>query len=498
MRVLPIRVRLTIWYTVAIAATLLSIGFVSLWMVHRAIDEVETSELRQRARSVERYIESRPPDESLTQLRSEITDAFRNSHGNKWLEVIDERANWIYRSPHVANVYPTLVLPQQLPPEERYFYYTAESLHVRALIKPITVRGVRYTVQTGLTLTEALVALSDFRVHLIVLLALGLLFASLGGHLMSRKALNPVATLAAEARRINECHLDIRLPVPEAKDELSDLSHTLNRMLERIDKAFASIRAFTGNASHELRTPISLMRAEIDVALYRSRTESEYEAILQRLHEETITMTSMLENLLSLARADGGAETVALAPISVTHLLRKVEQEWTKVMREAGLDFHVVTPKADLLALGEVLSIQRLLSILLENARKYTMEGSVTMCAEVREDRIVFSVIDTGIGIADEDRARIFERFVRVVATCHPTPSGSGLGLALAKWIAERHSTEIVVASELGRGSCFSFGLELMPASEKRLTELSQAPLKSNLVREQKFHPRKGPNAISF
>ena len=114
-----------------------------------------------------------------------------------------------------------------------------------------------------------------------------ILLAAVGGHFMSRKALRPVAALAAEARSINDRNLDTRLPVPAAKDEISDLSLTLNQMLERIDKAFASVRTFTGNASHELRTPISLLRTEIEVALYRPRDAEEYRQVLCRLHEET-------------------------------------------------------------------------------------------------------------------------------------------------------------------------------------------------------------------
>lgn len=142
----------------------------------------------------------------------------------------------------------------------------------------------------------------------------------------SRKALKPIAILAGETRRINERNLEMRLPESDTRDEISDLSRTLNQMLERIDKAFVSVRTFTGNASHELRTPISLLRAEIEVALYRPRDSDEYRAILHRLHEETVRMTSLVENLLSLARADGGAETVMLSPIRVETLFRQVAE----------------------------------------------------------------------------------------------------------------------------------------------------------------------------
>ncbi len=461
MRSLPIRVRLTLWYSLAVAVTMFSIGCASLWMVHRAIDDLESEELQQRVRSVRRFIESRPPGETRAQLHDVITATYNVSHGNKWLQVIDEQGNWIYRSPHVAAAYPTLALPQQAPAAGSYFTYHAESISVRALIEPINVHGARYTVQTGLTLTKTMAVLSNFRVQLFLLTTIGLIVSSLAGYFMSRRALNPIAAIAAEARRINDRNLDIRLPVSSASDEISDMSRTLNQMLERIDNAFASVRAFTGNASHELRTPISLLRTEIEVALIRPRDAAEYRAVLGRLQGETVNMTSLTENLLSLARADGGAESIALAPVSVDALLRQVAGTWNSVMNQAMLDFHIDCPQAGLVLLGDSNGILRLLSILLENASKYTPPGgSVTLSANVAESEIVLSVRDTGIGISDENQSLIFDRFFRAASVGDTAPAGSGLGLAIGKWIAERHGTKLRVESKPGTGSCFSFTLE--------------------------------------
>jgi len=444
---LPIRVRLTLWYSLAIAATMFSIGFASLWMVHHAIDDLENEELQQRVRSVRRFIESRPAGETSAQLHDAITAAYNVSHGNKWLQVIDEHGDWVYRSPHVAAAYPTLALPQQATVEEHYFTYKAESVPVRALIEPISIHGVHYTVQTGLTLTKTMAALTNFRIQLLLLTTIGLFVSSIAGHFMSHRALKPVAALAIEARNINDRNLDIRLPVPNAKDEISDLSHTLNLMLERIDKAFASVRTFTGNASHELRTPISLLRTEIEVAMIRPRSTSEYRAILGHLHEETVRMTSLVENLLSLARVDGGAEIIALAPIRVDDLFRQAADTWKSAMDHALLDFHVEIESNDLALLGDKYLIPHLLSILLENASKYTPPGgSVKLHAVAVENRVDLYVQDTGIGIAAEHLARIFDRFYRVAPAGDSIQTGSGSNLR--------------VESEPGRGSCFSFSLE--------------------------------------
>jgi signal transduction histidine kinase len=232
-------------------------------------------------------------------------------------------------------------------------------------------------------------------------------------------------------------------------------------MLERIGKAFASVRAFTGDASHELRTPISLLRAEIEVALFRPRDGEEYRAVLGRLLDETVKMTSLVENLLFLARADGGAESLALAPIRIDALFRQVADTWQSAMSQAMLDFHVDCPRPDLVLVCNAQGVLRLLSILIENAVKYTPPGgAVTMRAMPASDRIDLSVQDTGIGIAAEHQVRIFDRFYRVAANRDTVPAGSGLGLALGRWIAERHGTELRVESEPGTGSRFSFSLQ--------------------------------------
>jgi hypothetical protein len=132
IRRLPLRVRLTLWYSLVFATALFAIGLTSLWMVHRAIDSLEQNELQQRVRSVRRFLEARPAHEDPAQLRAAITADYDVSHGNKWLQVIDQNGDWIYRSPHVAAVYPTLVLPQSAPAAGSYFAYTADSIHVRA------------------------------------------------------------------------------------------------------------------------------------------------------------------------------------------------------------------------------------------------------------------------------------------------------------------------------------------------------------------------------
>jgi len=465
MRSLPIRVRLTLWYFAMFATAAVLLCAASLWMLERNVDKSEYQELQERAEDVQLLLSHADPALDAQRLSDEFSAIYNLKDDGKYLQVRDERGNWLFRSKRMIAENPELPAPAQLPAGGLIANFHQGTRYVRVLAYPITARGTRYSVQTGLALNKSLVLVANFRTSLLLLAPIVILLAAVGGHFMSRKALQPVAELATQARRINDRNLDIRLPVPGATDEISDLSRTLNQMLERIDKAFASVRTFTGNASHELRTPISLLRTEIEVALYRPRGSQEYRDILGRLHAETVRMTTLVENLLSLARADGGAETITLAPIRVEAIFDQMSEVWNPAMKKAMLDFRVETPGESMLALGDKQGVARLLSILLENSSKYTPPGgAVRLCAAREGERIAISVEDTGMGIAPEHLERVFDRFYRASFASESVPEGSGLGLSLAKWIAERHGTQLSVRSTVGKGSRFSFSLECASA----------------------------------
>jgi heavy metal sensor kinase len=477
MQRLPIRIRLLLWYFAMFASAAALLSATSLWMLHRSLEVTEYHDLQERAEDVQLVLAHEDPAQSIDALRHDFAAIYNFKDDGKWLQVRDQDGNWIFRSPRMMAVNPELPQPGLLPAQGLNAEFQQSTHYVRVLAYPIVVRGKHYSVQTGMTLKKPMALFTAFRNDLLLLTPAVILLAALGGHLMSRKALKPVAALAAQARLINDRNLHMRLPTPEARDEISDLSKTLNQMLERIDKAFLSVRAFTGNASHELRTPISLLRTEIEVALYRPRDAEHYRATLERLHEETVRMTSLVENLLSLARADAGAEAMSLKPIDARELLDRAGQTWKTAMQHSLLDFGAEMRGDDLVLLGDMSGLQRLLSILLENATRYTPPGgSVVLSASGAQKHVVLAVQDTGVGISAENLSRIFERFYRVPQAAEPAPRGSGLGLALAKWIADRHGAQLTVESEPGRGSCFSIALERAAHPAASLVGASQGP----------------------
>jgi signal transduction histidine kinase len=221
-----------------------------------------------------------------------------------------------------------------------------------------------------------------------------------------------------------------------------------------------SIRDFTADAAHELRTPLALIRTEVEVALSRPRAAEEYREACEQVQMETVRMASLIDSLLILARADAGMEALRFELVDANRLAFEVGEKWQTAMRLAFLDFRVETAPEPLFVRGDMNALQRLLTILLDNAARYTQPGgSVNLCVCRDGSRVLFRVQDTGMGIAAEHQPRIFDRFYRVDRTRGSSSRGSGLGLALAKWIAERHDTTVSVESMTGRGSSFSFSL---------------------------------------
>jgi heavy metal sensor kinase len=283
-----------------------------------------------------------------------------------------------------------------------------------------------------------------------------LFLASAGGYWMSRRALAPVDRITNTARSITAQNLSKRLDVSPTGDELQRLSETLNTMLERLDTAFSRITRFTADASHELRTPVSLMRTTAELALRRDRRPEEYREALGQVLTELERTSTLIEDLLVLARADSGGDSVALEQVDLAASVAQACEQGSLMAAAKQLQFEVRLPKDPLYVVGDLSALRRLFLILIDNAVKYTPEGGQVRVGLDRIDQTAIAeVADTGIGIADEDLPHIFDRFYRADKARSRAVGGAGLGLSIAQWITNAHHGRIEVESAQGRGTRF-------------------------------------------
>jgi heavy metal sensor kinase len=474
MRPLPIRLRLTLWYCAMFAAAAVLLSLSSWWMLRQSVKATEYHELQERVEDVQLLLGQLGPDAGVQSLEQRFADIYQIKDDGKYLQVIDQDGQWIYRSRRMIDAALLPAAPGLLPPDGTLDQFHQGTRYVRVLTYPIQVNGRAYSVQTGLAVNKSMVLLSSFGRRLLLLTPAVLILAAIGGHFMSRKALAPVAAIAVDARRINDRNLDIRLPVAPTRDEISDLSETLNQMLQRVESGVRSTRDFTANAAHELRTPLALIRTEVEVALSRLRSAGEYREACENVQLESIRMTGLIDSLLMLARVDAGNEALCFEPIEANQMVRQLGEKWKTSMQLALLNFEVELEPEMLFILGDANSLQRLLTILLDNAVRYTPPGGSVQLRVARQDgSAIFTVRDTGIGIPSEHQPRIFDRFYRVDRT-RRSSGGSGLGLSLGKWIAEQHGTSLSLQSAIGKGTSFQFAIAEVGATSPVKSKASQ------------------------
>ncbi len=313
-------------------------------------------------------------------------------------------------------------------------------------------------------------ALVHFRNQLLLLAPLLSLGGALLCYALSRRALAPVENVTRAARVIDGHSLIQRIQSPKTGDELQRLCDAINEMLARLEVSFKRTTNFTADASHELRTPIALIRTEAEAALRRSRGEAEYREALRRILLEAERTTSLLEELLALARADSGRQSLHVEPIELRGTLQEIARGWRQVANVRGMQFSERLLNAELRVSGDAAALRRVIDILLDNAFKYTSPsgGAVSLSAEEVAGRAVISVQDNGVGVAEDEQQRIFERFYRVNKERSREIGGAGLGLAIAQWIVEQHHGNITVESTLGAGSIFRVDLPLAKADVSR------------------------------
>jgi heavy metal sensor kinase len=321
-----------------------------------------------------------------------------------------------------------------------------------------SVEGETFDLDVTTSISGMMHTLQLLRILLFSLTPLVILAASAGGAWLSRRALKPVKEITEAARIIGIENLSQRLSVPGTGDELAKLSEVLNMMFARLERAVKTLSQFVGDASHELRTPIAVIRTTAELSLRRTRSPESYRTSLEQITAESERMTQLVEDLLTLARNDTHTAEVPLAPLEISELLEEVCQEMSGLAELRGIEIQTELTSQSIM--GNRTSLHRLFLVLLDNAIKYSNQGGqVQVRAIAGLTHIRISVEDFGCGIDELNLPHIFKRFYRVDPA--RTGHGHGLGLSLAESIAKAHGATIEVESRLGIGSRFQVALPL-------------------------------------
>lgn len=452
MKKLSIGTRLTVWYLAIFALAQVIFGAGMWFSLSYHLYDLADDSLENQIEDLKNFMQAQKKDASIAKLQEEVGETYLLEHSGDYLELTAD-GQLIYRSNFIQN-HP-VKMPEGVFDHPTFRSLWREGRPFRFTVEKLAVNGHVYRAVTAVPMDDEVDTLRLFRTYLFMFAPLLLVVAAGGGYWLSRRALAPVDALVRTARDISGINLDRRLPKLETGDELQRLSDTLNEMLDRIEKVFLRITQFTADASHELRTPISLIRTEAELALRRSRDEAEYQESLRAILLEAERTTSVVEQLLTLARSDSGRETLHMESVNLSQLMRATQESWRQVAEIRDLQFSAeIAP--DICVVGDAMALRKLADLLLDNALKYTPSpGVVQLSLRKAGEYALLAVCDSGPGIAESEQAKIFERFYRVDKARSREQGGTGLGLAIAKWIVAQHRGTISVKSELGAGSTF-------------------------------------------
>ena len=457
MRSLSVRAKLMLLYLLVTFAGLVLFGLISFGALQYALLQGKKTHLQGREDRLIALLKDNQTNGVTLPLDEQLRNYALVTHEGNLFRIHESDGRVLYpRETHSSD--PLTSASDTKTCEDRV-YTTVQFDHQPVLVMchviPLNGRPVRLFL--GGSTEEQLEILRTYRKILLLLMPVLLLLSTACGYFLSHHALKPVDRMTRAALGIGIGNLSERLPVPAAKDEVQHLAVAWNQLLARLEAAVSRLTRFSADASHDLRTSITVMLATAQLSLHRThRSEREYREDLGKIVTECRTAATLLDALLSLARSDNFIHESAFKSIDLCMLVvngcRRVED-----LAESGgilLDWHL--PKEPVAIEGDELLIQRLLGILLDNAIRYTPEhGEIRAEVTVSGGEAIVTVRDTGIGMAENVRQQVFDRFYQADLRERKTQAGSGLGLSIARWIAEAHRAEITVDSTPLKGSVF-------------------------------------------
>ena len=456
--------KMTLWYVLTFTISALIIcTFLYLGLRYRLLKEIDKF-LLDETKEMGRVL-SQEPKETYFLMRFE-DEVMARRYYPFFFQVLDKEGKPLYVSKEFQKV--GYVVHDRVLNNVRNGRETREEIYspgrrrtFRIISTPVYKQGeLTAVIQLGTHLYFVSKNLSHFKKNILAVLPVILLLGALGGWVLARRSLSPVGYIAAKAQSITSQNLSERLHLRRTGDEMDDLIQTINEMIARLESSFKRMAEFTADASHELKTPLCAMRGEAEVLLSKGRPAEEYQEGLAHFMEQFDHLDQMINDLILLSKFDSSRMELNIVPLRLDLLMKDLCNLFQVLAERKNIALEMGTLE-EVTVTGDKLRLQQLFTNLIDNAIKYTSEGSIRVTVEKNQYVALVKINDTGIGIPKEEQEHIFKRFYRVDKSRSKETGGVGLGLSIADWIVNAHDGKIELQSFPGKGSTFTVTLPL-------------------------------------
>ena len=457
---LSITKRLTILYVVSVFILLSTSAVFLDWVLVNDLEKEDHQFLASQIQNLRVLLQHDP--ENINAWREELereTLASASAFVKYYVRILHEDSQTLIETPGMKEIISSLSFPTPMITVNPMAKGTKTKgndgrplLLVSALIEPKRYEGKKRFIQIALDMSHEDTVISDYRKKMSIILFCGVLLSAIIGYTVAQEGLRPLKAMTRAFKGIGPEELQKRIGSREWPDEIAILADAFDKMLGRLENSFTALSQFSANLAHELRTPINNLRGEAEVALFKARTEQEYRQVLESSLEEYERLSRMIENLLFLAHADRRDALVRRSFISVHKEIGALLEYYEAMAEEKGIK--VIFSGTGALEADPVL-FRQALSNVLSNAFQYTPEGgTITVTAKKLDNgSVCIDIVDSGIGIDEEDLPKIFNRFYRSEKARIHYPQGAGLGFAIVKSIMDLHGGRVFVQSEPSKGT---------------------------------------------
>jgi signal transduction histidine kinase len=460
---LNIRARLTLQFTYIVTFILILFSFIIYYFSASYREAEFYSRLEKKALTTAKLlIEVKEVDYNLMKI---IDRNSLNALYNEKVTIYDDKNHQIYNSLDNDSIQISISFLDEIRLSKNIRYHEDKNEAIGLIF---TLKSEKYVV-----IASAFDNYGRIKLHNLIWIIFVGLIVSIGttiytGRIFAYKALKPMSNVVRQVDKITITSLNMRVNEGNGTDEIAQLAITFNQMLERLESAFEMQRSFVSNASHELRTPLTSITGQIEVSLMESKTQEEYEAILESVLEDIKNLNALSNGLLDLAKASSDISAIALHPLRMDEILWQTRSELIERKKDYNISIkfrETIEDEKEITVLGNDHLLKTAIVNLMDNACKFSPDKSVEIFLSVKGKYIFTQFADKGIGIDPSDMERIFQPFFR--AGNAKAVSGNGLGLSLADKIIQIHRGKISIESHFNKGTIVTVYIPFLPDLNK-------------------------------